>query len=164
MKGGSLRWHDWLLLAVLGAVLGGVIVGVMTHAWPTTSITLSQAGAGSSYTDTTFVVAQIHYAASALGIVVVALLLHIALLRRASPTIAACGAIAIVLLILGLAVSTYPQAILGHAAIPRRYIDYPDTFSRLLMVSRGGTALSVSALTSLAGLSLRALLIRRRNK
>ena len=155
---GPFRWHDWLLLAVVVALL----VGVVTHARPT-AITLSQADAGGTYADTTYVIAQINYAAYALAIVVAALLLHVALLRRASPTIAACGAIAIVLLILGLTLTAYPQAVLGRAGMPRHYIDYPDAFHRLWVLSRLGGALSFAAFSTLIGLTLRALHKRRRS-
>ncbi|MEJ6391271.1 hypothetical protein [Gymnodinialimonas ulvae] len=48
--------------------------------------------------------------------------------------------------------------------MPRRYIDYPDAFARWSMLAAFGRALFVSALLTLAGLTIRALLHRWRSK
>lgn len=153
-----MRWPDWVVALSICAMLA-VAVNAAWPAW----ITLSQGGAAGTYTDTTYVVTNVPFAVSTFAMVVAAALVYFRVLRRAGPWIAVCGAFAIMMLSLGMAMMNAPHAFVPGDALPRRYIDYPEAIRRLSITANVGAALSLVAFTALATLTLRALLNRRRS-
>lgn len=152
-----MRWHDWTIAVTLTALAVTTALQFRSDV----AATLSQTGADRSYQDTTYVIAHINYVAMALLIAVLATALHYALIRSTSPRLAASGAIAICTLALGIILATAPQILLGP---PQSYLDYADTFRRWQILSALGGTMALSALLTLAVLTIRALLIRRRAK
>ncbi|WP_341862336.1 cbb3-type cytochrome c oxidase subunit I [Gymnodinialimonas sp. 57CJ19] len=127
-------------------------------------ITWRQQGPDRAYHDTYYVIAHGPFMFAAVSLVVLAVTLHFALLRRSTPRIAAFGAIALCVLALGIALMLAPQMFLATGGLPQRYIDYPDTFARWQLLATLGGSLGVAAYVTLFGLSLRAWLHRRRKR
>lgn len=154
-----MRWHDWLLVLTSGALLGGAV-----FAFGVNRLSLSQQGADRIYHDTYYVIAHGHYILAAVSLGVLAVTLHFALLRKSTPRIAAFGAIALCVLALGTALMLAPQMFLGAGGMPRRYIDYADVVARWQLLARIGGSLVLMAIVALFSLSLRAWLLRRRDR
>lgn len=154
-----MRWHDWLVLITSGALIWGAV-----SAFGVSHITLSQQGADGAYHDTYYVIAHGHYVLTAISIGLLAVVLHVALIRRSTPFMAASGAIAFCVFALGISLMIAPQMFLGSGDMPRRYIDYPDAFARWQMLSTLGGSLAFAALVTLLSLSLRAWVHRRRSR
>lgn len=153
-----MRWHDWIIALTLTALAVTAALQFRSDV----ALTLSQTGADRSFQDTTYVITQINYVAMALLVAVLATALHYALIRSTSPRLAASGAIAICTLALGIILATAPQILFFGP--PQSYLDYADTFRRWQILSTLGSTMALSALLTLAVLTIRALLIRRRAK
>lgn len=148
-----MKLHDWIVALTIGALFGGAF---FLRRPVLRSITLSQPGGDGAYHDTFYIVTHFHFLAIGLGICALGLALYLAVIRRAGGAIAAAGAVAFCVALLGFVMSFVPHRILGRADMPRRYVDYPDAFEHWQSVSATGAALAVAALATmliLAGLA-----------
>ena len=135
MWGGSIRFTTPMLFAI-GVIFMLTVGGV-------TGIALSQAGVNRVLHDTYYVVAHFHYVMSigaAFGIFAGIYYWLGKMSGRQYPEW--MGKVHFVLMFVGTNITFFPQHFLGLGGMPRRYIDYPETYAFWNWVSSVGAMIS----------------------
>jgi len=108
------------------------------------TVTLSQAGSDRVFHDTYFVVAYSHFAFQSVSLFAI-----FAGISAVFPSIGRqlwLGVVQAVLMLIGVVMTFAPQIYLGFRGMPRRYVDYTESFEALNYISSLGSFLTDSAI------------------
>ena len=127
-----------------------------------TGIVLSNSCLDIALHDTYYVVAHFHYVLSmgAVFAIFAGFNFWFTFIRGMS-LLNAWRKVQFVVMFIAVNITFFPQHFLGLAGIPRRYIDYPDSYTSWNQLSSFGRLLSISALLSFCVLILERLLMQR---
>lgn len=135
-----MRWPDWLILITSGALVWGAV-----SSFRSSGIILSQAGADGTYHDTYYVIAYSQNLIFPFAGFALIAFFYVALIRPAGLKLAAIAALSIAVAALDYMMVISPQSFAGPAAMPRRYVDYPEAMAVLSAISKTGAAAFVLA-------------------
>ncbi len=155
MWGGSIEFRTPMLWAI-GFVFLFTVGGV-------TGVVLANAGADTIFHDTYYVVAHFHYVLSlgAVFAIFAAFYYWIGKMSgRQYPEWA--GKLHFWVTFVGVNMIFFPQHFLGHAGMPRRYIDYPDGFAFWNHVSSLGAYVTAAGVVIFLGIVVYTLVAGRR--
>lgn len=136
-----MRWFELTAILTIGALFGGAyLLGYHPEVFG-----IFQSETVLALSSGNYVIVHQIYLTRFLAVMAAATAVYVVVLTVGSSRARIMGAVALVIGSGGLSLALWPQHFLPRNGMPRRYIDYPEAFERLNMISGIGFLIAVGA-------------------